>query len=119
MLPLHPSHLHEITSFVLFEKVVCPWGTRSAYLRLKERRRGAGDRVLQVGGGQGGLNVLDAVVDHVGRTGDAARGLEGPGGEARRLEDIRAKSGNMYLLVLRPKMQANRMKKLMYDFLPS
>merc|ERR1719328_965593 len=41
-------------------------GDRSEGLRLNERRRGAGDRVLQVGGG--------------------------PGGEARRLEDLRAKS---------------------------
>ena len=55
------------------------------YLRLEDRCRRAGDGVLQVGlgDGGGGLNAADPVVDDRGGDAAAARGLEGPAGEAR------------------------------------
>ena len=60
------------------------------YLRLKDGRGRAGDGVLQVGdgdsGGSGGLDGAHSVVDDglggSGEGGGAARGLEGPAGEA-------------------------------------
>ena len=60
-------------------------------LRLEDRRRRAGDGVLQVDcfdGGGGGLDADDPVVDDRrggggGGCDAAARGLEGPAGEAR------------------------------------
>ena len=62
-------------------------------LRLEDGRRGSGDGVLQVGqvGGGGGLVADDPVVHD--RGGGGARGPEGPAGEARWPEHIRAKSG--------------------------
>ena len=59
-------------------------------LRLEDRRRRAGDGVLQVGfdGGGSGLDADDPVVDDRRSGGGggcdaAARGPEGPAGEAR------------------------------------